>query len=994
MFDREARTVSVRAFEKEGGMRFPTAGAVLFALLLAALPVPAFAQGGGASSTGTIQGRVTDAQGAVLPGVTVTATSPSALGAQTAVTSETGNYRFPALPPGVYTVVYELAGFNTVRREGIQLALGFTATLNIELALATLQETVTVTGESPVIDTTATRVQQNFKTEQLMSIPNGRDMWSLLAVTPAVQMTRIDVGGNRAGTQTGYSAYGLTGQVRVLIEGINTTEGTGGAGFYFDYSSLEEVFLGTTAQTAEMPNPGVQSQFIARSGGNQFSGEAYLDWYNGSLQGSNIPQDVIDRGIREHSNEIDKYYDWALNVGGPILQDKLWWFGTYRTQKNAVAQPAFAFDSTFDTKLWNAVGKLTYQVNQNNKLIGYYQWGQKSQPLRLLGCTGCAAYTYTDPGQTTLQDSGSWVYKGEWNSTISDKVYLEVRAGDFGYYFPLLANGSENFLWRDTGAAVVEGAERRWQLDRDRKQLNVASTYFLDTASAGTHTFKAGLEVLREKGWEGFEQRWGGNVETIYANGVSSSVSFGFPSASGEVGSLSAHDDLQSIAAIDVIGLFVNDTWNWGKLTMNLGARYDSYKGWLPEQAQLGGTNGPYTLAAQSFAEVDQYTWNSFAPRVGFIYDFSGEGRSVLKANYGLFWHNPGVTLGSSANPNIPEKFVTYNWNDANRNRRYDAGETVGNPTAQQVSGTISLNPDIKQPFTHEAGVFFEQQLTDTIGTRVGFVYKTEDDLTGNTFPGRNALNGAYSVPFNFVDRWPRQRGRQQRRPEHHALRDSFRPDRQLPREPGRRQRARPAVALQDRRSPDDQAVQQSLVGGDGRRVHLEQRLPGDRGQQLPAQSESARARGPDVLELQGHRQLRRVLGHPHFSSPAAPVGRELRAHPGRARHRRQRVRAGVPGLDDLRRGRRRAPRTEHLGVRHPAGSHLQPHRADPRPRLPRLLQHHQQQRPRDHHAVDGRQLPASGGDPRAVHRPPRRQAALVTDRPAAAPPRGGPRWP
>src|SRR5687768_17708326 len=124
---------------------------------------------------------------------------------------------------------------------------------------------------------------------QLQSIPNGRDMWALLAVTPGVQMTRIDVGGNRAGTQTGYSAYGLTGQVRVLIEGINTTEGTGGAGFYFDYSSLEEVFLGTSGQSAEMPSPGVQSQFIAKSGGNQFTGEGYLDWYNNSLQGSNIP---------------------------------------------------------------------------------------------------------------------------------------------------------------------------------------------------------------------------------------------------------------------------------------------------------------------------------------------------------------------------------------------------------------------------------------------------------------------------------------------------------------------------------------------------------------------------------------------------------------------------------------------------------------------------------------------------------------------------------
>src|SRR5512134_396147 len=415
----------------------------LLALLVAlSCSVAAFAQGGGASSTGTIQGRVADAQGAVLPGVTVTATSPALIQPQTTVTSDTGNYRFPAVPPGTYELSFELAGFNTLKRSGISITLGFTANVNVELALATLQETVTVSGESPVIDTSATRIQQNLKMEQLQSIPNGRDMWSLLAVTPSVQMGRIDVGGNRAGTQTPYQAYGMTGQVRVLIEGINTTEGTGGAGFYFDYASLEEAFLGTSGQSAEMPNPGVQSQFIARSGSNQFQGEYHLDWYNNALQGSNIPAEYTaptafnNSPIREHSNEIDRYYDHDINAGGPIVKDKFWIFGTYREQFNAVAQPNFQFDSTFNTKLWNAVGKTTYQINQKNKLIGYFQWGQKEQPNRLPFGT----YTYNSPEQTFLQDSGSWVYKGEWNATLTDKLYVEARVGDFGYYFPLLSN--------------------------------------------------------------------------------------------------------------------------------------------------------------------------------------------------------------------------------------------------------------------------------------------------------------------------------------------------------------------------------------------------------------------------------------------------------------------------------------------------------------------------------------------------------------------------
>src|SRR5438132_5565367 len=299
--------------------------AVLAACVLAS--THAFAQGGGASTTGSINGKVADSSGGVLPGVTVNATSPSLMGVQTAVSDTSGNYRFPALPPGSYTVTFDLPGFNTLKRENIQIAMGFTATVNVELAVASLQETVTVTGDSPVIDTSNTRVQQNFKLEALQEIPNARDMWSLLAVTPAVQMSRIDVGGNRAGTQTGYTAYGYSGQNRVLVEGINTTEGTSGAGFYFDYGSFEEVFLGTIGQGAEMPTPGVQSQMLGKSGGNKFQGEIYQDYERNSWQGDNIIKNVPAKflydpatnpggAIRDHSNELQLYRDFNLNIGG------------------------------------------------------------------------------------------------------------------------------------------------------------------------------------------------------------------------------------------------------------------------------------------------------------------------------------------------------------------------------------------------------------------------------------------------------------------------------------------------------------------------------------------------------------------------------------------------------------------------------------------------------------------------------------------------------
>ena len=963
----------------------------LLALLVAlSFSATAFAQGGGASSTGTIQGRVTDAQGAVLPGVTVTATSPALIQPQTTVTSETGNYRFPAVPPGDFELSYELAGFNTLKRSGISITLGFTANVNVELALATLQETVTVSGQSPVIDTSTTRVQQNFKMEQLQSIPNGRDMWALLAVTPSVQMGRIDVGGNRAGTQTGYQAYGMSGQVRVLIEGINTTEGTGGAGFYFDYASLEEAFLGTSGQSAEMPNPGVQSQFIARSGSNQFQGEYHLDWYNNSLQGSNIPDEYTaptafnNSPIRAHSNEIDRYYDHDINIGGPIVKDKAWMFGTYREQFNAVAQPQFTFDQTFNTKLWNPVVKGTYQINQKNKLIGYFQWGQKEQPNRL----PFAAYTYTDPSQTFAQDSGSWVYKGEWNGTVSDKLYLEARYGDFGYYFPLIANSDADFSWRDTGRSVVEGANQIWQLDRDRKQYNLAATYFLDTG-AGSHTFKMGAELLKERAWEGYLQQYGGNIDHIYNNGVSNQVAFTFPTAT-DAGKLSAHTALTSKSALDVFGVFINDTWSFGRATVNAGLRYDRYHGWLPEQEQLAGSLAEWAprfpslasaVTAKTFPESHIYTWNQVAPRIGLTFDLTGDGKTVLKGNYGLYWHNPGVGTGSNGNANTPAKNATYNWNDVNGDRRWQPGEETSE-VSRSLEGTLTVDPNIKAPYSHEAAGWLERQLTDTMGVRAGFVYKTEDDLIATMQPDRPFVGLHRSL---FLHRHRRGRpGRYGRRSHVDVLRHA---ERRRALEPPGGDERRLVVALQDGRNVVEQALRQSLVGFDGLRSHLVDGFPEQRHDQhrTATQPEQPWCGRPHPVELQGHGELRRGVGHPHLTGAAPSVGRELRAPADDLGSRGAGPDRNVefhPGHDCVCRRGECEPPGQHLGVRHPRREEPELHGSHPPARVFRSVQHHQQPRLRDHYPVDGVELPEAGEHPRPDHGPGRFPLHLLDDRP------------
>ena len=211
-----------------------------------------------------------------MPGVTVTITSPSQMGVRTAVTDADGYVSLHApCTPGDYVVVFELAGFSTVRNEGIRVSLGFTATVNAELKVASLQESVTVTGQSPVVDTSATQIGNTFDAKQLSALPTSRDYFSLLAQSPAVQMARIDVGGSTNGTQQGFVVYGTTGQVRVIFEGINATESTGAFGNYPDVGGMEEVQMNTAAHTAEASTPGVQTQFISKSGGNEFRGTFY-----------------------------------------------------------------------------------------------------------------------------------------------------------------------------------------------------------------------------------------------------------------------------------------------------------------------------------------------------------------------------------------------------------------------------------------------------------------------------------------------------------------------------------------------------------------------------------------------------------------------------------------------------------------------------------------------------------------------------------------------
>ncbi|HEX3701986.1 MAG TPA: carboxypeptidase-like regulatory domain-containing protein, partial [Vicinamibacterales bacterium] len=277
---------------------FNTRGAFIVAVAICLSTLTARAQ----INPGHLTGVVKDAQGAVLPGVTVTASSPALLGAQSVTSEAGGEYRFPNLPAGTYTLTFELSGFQTMKRENIVLATGQTLNVDSTLQLASLSETITVSGQAPVVDKQATAVGYVQTTAQLTGVPTSTDLWGALAQTPGVRMQGVDVGGSHKSQQSGYEAFGVVNQARVMTDGVDTTEGSGGAGFYQDYFAQNEVAVSAAGQDVSMNTPGASIISTIKSGGNNFSGIENFSYEPGKFVGNNVDGSTSARGFTGQPN--------------------------------------------------------------------------------------------------------------------------------------------------------------------------------------------------------------------------------------------------------------------------------------------------------------------------------------------------------------------------------------------------------------------------------------------------------------------------------------------------------------------------------------------------------------------------------------------------------------------------------------------------------------------------------------------------------------------
>ncbi|MEW6322284.1 MAG: carboxypeptidase regulatory-like domain-containing protein [Acidobacteriota bacterium] len=702
------------------------------ALLLhvAALATPAVAQ----IEQGRLQGTVTDAQQASLPGVTVTARSPALIGEQTTVTEVDGRYRFPSLPPGRYSLTFELAGFQTVRRENIVLALGQILNVDLSLQVATLQETVTVTGDAPVVDVTSTKVGAEFNAEALKSIPSATDIWATLSQSPGVRMLGFDVGGSHKSQQVGYESFGVRNQNRVVTDGVDTTEGTGGAGIYQDFFAHEEMTVSAAGGDVTMMTPGSAVFSTIKSGGNEFRSLNNITWEDESFVGDNLDEDNRRRGDTGQPNL--QFWEGHTDIGGPIRRDRVWFYGAYNHFKidKAISGVSRAFTDLgeFD----NVTGKVTAKLSSRDTAMGYFQWGQKLKPRRGLSNT-------VGPDTILAQDSESWMYNGQYQRVWSNRLFSDVKVGLFGFGWPMrpAVPFETNPPREDTGTGIQTGAGwlagsagGPFTFDRNKPQVSATATYFLP-GKLGSHDFKAGFE------WQDDQSQFGNNGSSgpiLYRdlNGAVDLVRLTDLGSFDDFGrSWTGADDRN-----ERYTLFVQDKWSPNnRLTLTLGVRYDRQRPHYQDSVRnpiLSDIFPATTVPGRSLL-----TSNKVAPRLG-VSVVPDAGKSVIKAFYGRFYFNFADRL-SNVNPGGTNT-RDYRFNDLNGNRLYDGPQELGALVASAGGSSTTLDPDLETPYTDEFNVSYERQFWGESSVRVAYVRK----MTRNEFTTINVVReGQFTVP-------------------------------------------------------------------------------------------------------------------------------------------------------------------------------------------------------------------------------------------------------
>jgi hypothetical protein len=623
------------------------------------------------TTTGAIAGTVKDTSGAVIPGVTVEVTSPALIEkGRTTVSDGAGQYRVVDLRPGTYAVRFSLAGFGTVQHEDVHLTTGFTASVNAELAVQAGQETITVVGATPTVDVRNVAAQTVLSRELVDTLPGNRTHPAYAAVTLGAQSVGVyDVGGTKGESGAGISIHGSRStDGKLTIDGMSFqhVDGSFGGGtraYMVNQVMMQEVALSGGSASAEWETGGVHVNYIPKDGGNTFSFNTLVNFSNGSLQSTNLDDELEGRGVTT-APEVKQIHDVNVGGGGPIARDRLWFYGGYRHWFSQEYLPNTYFNRLqgslfYEPDLsrrgfntiggWDVSGRLTWQAAAKHKFAVYAS-------RQDTGSLGAGMSSARPPEAATYSDyRPQRLVQASWNYPATSKLLLEaggtyisnnvnVLPGDYFAREDLGVITPDTPTVVDSGLGITYGNNPDWR----RRQAPQTNTRFSAAYVTGQNMLKVGAFYT-----DGSNKvnNFGPEVTYTFQNRRPTQLTqTAFPRP----------DDV----AVSLLGLYAQDQWTLSsRLTLNLGFRYDALHGSVNEVQIPGGQFlAPVTLPAVD----DVPDWKDVSPRLGAAYDLFGDGRTAVKVAIGKYVgsHGPDLALASSPSGSFSAR-TNRNWNDS-----------------------------------------------------------------------------------------------------------------------------------------------------------------------------------------------------------------------------------------------------------------------------------------------------------------------------------------
>jgi hypothetical protein len=702
---------------------------LLLTAVLGVLLLPAVA-----SAQGTIAGTVRDTTGAVLPGVTVQVSSPALIGGnREAVTDSSGVYSIIDLRPGTYRVQFSLPGFSTMVREGILIEGTFAAQVNADLQLGSLEETLTVTGESPVVDVRSATPVKVLNREQMSELPAIRVLDRQASMMPGIQV-RIPVDSTGSG-QGQVSMYGSqAGDSRWMVDGLPITFGSGGGGSQqaLNDSGFEQVSFDDGMGSAEMTTGGVRINAILKEGGDRFTGQFWANYAPG-WQSENLTPELKAAGVGG-TGKIEYDYDFGPSFGGPIKRQKLWFFGAYR--KKGVQQTVF---NTFtrEGEPWvsrsgwyqTGTGRLTYQASKRDKISFSYE-GNGARP----GAGSPGSASGAGPNQPPEASQTLWVIYAyqtqlKWTSTPTNRLLFETA---FGKSY---TDGNNGFIYREdvlpfAVSRLDSGTGKRAdapQATGTHGWTHLYSTRASTSYVTGSHAVKVGLnliaghiDTLRDLGR--------GNVTQVtLINGVPNSVTVD-------------NSPFRAFANQDAdLGLYAQDTMTLRRLTISGGLRWTWLKQSIPAQSAVAGNFVP----AREFAAVDNVpNWKNWMPRIGGSYDVFGDGKTAIKVSAGKYMSAESLGFANQFNPLAASTDVR-TWTDRDGNGSvFDTGtfnvqtNEIGPPRVTNFGSaraTARLDPDASRAYNWSYSAALQHELFPGVSVNASYYHRRFYNCTSAT---------------------------------------------------------------------------------------------------------------------------------------------------------------------------------------------------------------------------------------------------------------------